>query len=605
MMSSTASDAVSKEVASEKNEEIDKETMEEEGEKKQKKDRRIAFTILAFLISVVSITMKFLIIIYDIFIPKTLREYVPFLNMIRKIMIPVSEILAGKKSKEISEVTNELDELDLQKEKVMKAYPLRRTIGQALSMGVSPLILIVIPTIIWREDLTTIIRNFFKVTLVMWTDDFSSILQSLQDYSMYTYTWEIPTWLVFIFLGTVMLILSWIVTLFGPLYVIFHNSSKYMLKLGGYRWAAIFQDLENLFAVPYLAAKSSFSFFDAPPISSETLKEFKVDIKQEIDSVKEKVEGLLALDSQNVPDRSKEQLEKLMKKIEIDLHEFDLAKVKDSTSRTFALLIWKKESSILPWRRKDALKRFALENMLTDKEVEEAFILLDKKRDEEGITEETIKAILVTGALKAIEKQEKKYKQIMSDIEANKLAIALALGTEQYLEDVYSTLPRALKVFKTIGMSILALLMPFLLIGFAILLYVKHVLLTIAKLLFSKNTYLFSRYISKRFQEIKNTLVQTFQSVKAKGKKFNFKDDVDIDFKAFFLKIGKVFLKFLLVIVKLVILWPLWKSLYIRINKIIESRRPEAKMRRMFEKELTQETLIFMFQEVYDKIIID
>jgi len=93
--------------------------------------------------------------------------------------------------------------------------------------------------------------------------------------------------------------------------------------------------------------------------------------------------------------------------------------------------------------------------------------------------------------------------------------------------------------------------------------------------------------------------------VKAKGKKFNFKDDVDIDFKAFFLKIGKVFLKFLLVIVKLVILWPLWKSLYIRINKIIESRRPEAKMRRMFEKELTQETLIFMFQEVYDKIIID
>lgn len=581
-MSSTANDADSKDDASEKIEEVVETTTEEEGKTKKKKDRKVVFTILSILISIISITMKFMIIIYDIFIPKALREYVPFLNMVRKIALPISELLAGKKSKEISEVANELDELDLQKEKVMKNYPIRRTIGQALSMGVSPLILIVIPTVIWRENLTTIIQNYF----------------------MNTYSWEIPTWLIFILLGTVMLILSWIVTVFGPLYVIFHNSSKYMLKLGAYRWASFFQDLENLFAVPYLAAKSSFSFFDAPPISSETLKEFKVDLKDEIEIVKEKVEGLLALDAKNVPDRSKEQLENLMKKIEIDLDEFDLAKVTDETSRTFALLIWKKEESVLPWRRKEALKKFALENKLTDREVEEAFILLDKKRDEEGIPEETIKSILVTGALKGIQKQEEKYKQIMSDLEANKLAISLALGTEQYLEDIYSTLPKVWKVFRAIGMAILAFLMPLLLIVFAILLYIKHVVFTLVKTIFSKHSILIHKYIRKRYIEIKTTLVETYQSVKDKGKKFNFKEDVDIDFKSVLFKISKGILKLILVIIKLVILWPLWKSLYIRIRKFIESKRPEAKMKRMFEKELTTESLVFMFQEIYDTIII-
>ena len=580
-MSSTMNDTDSKEERSEKLEENEEEEILKEGEseeegKEKKKDRKITFIILSVLIAIISISTKFMIIIYDILIPKALREYVPFLNMIRKMALPISEILAGKKSKEISEVTKELDELDLQKEKVMKAYPLRRTIGQALSMGISPLLLIVIPTIIWGRGLI------------------DTIGESL----------SIPTWLVYMLLGTIMLMLSWIVTLFGPFYVIFHKSSELMLKLGAYRWASIFQDLENLFAIPYFTAKSSFSFFDAPPISSETLQEFKLDIKDEVDSIKEKVEGLLALDAKNVPDRSKKQLEDLLKKIEIPLEKFDLAKVKDKTSRTFALLIWKKESSILPWRRKEALEEFAFQNNMTTQEVEDTFIQINRKRKEEGITEATIKSILITGALKGIEKQEEKYKQIMSDIEANKLAISLALGTEQYLEDVYSPLPKVFKVFKAIGLSILALLMPFLLIIFAILLYIKHFIFTLFKTLFSKQTLLIHKYIRKRYVEIKTTLIEAYQHVKAKGKKFNFKEDVDIDFKSFFKKLGKGLLKFLLAIIKLVILWPLWKSLYIRIKKIVASRKPEMKMKKMFEKELTTESLVFMFQEIYDKIIV-
>ena len=578
-MSFTNKSDESKEEITKNNDNKNEESEEERSnQKKEKKTGKITFEIISFLIAAISIGAKFLIIIYDIFIPKTLREYVPFLNMIRKIAVPISELLAGKKSKEITEVTNELDELELKKEKVMKSYPLRRTIGQAISMGVSPLLLIVIPTVIWGETLIVKIQQALHIP-----DEY--------------------TWIIYILLGTIMLILSWIVTVFGPFYVIFHNSSKYMLKLGAYRWASIFQDLENLFAIPYYTAKSSFSFFDAPPISSETLTEFKLDIKDEVDLVKEKVEGLLALDAKNVPERSKEQLEKLLKRIEIPIEKLDLSKVKDSTARTFALLIWSKESSIFPWRRKEALERFAENNNMTKKEVQEAFLLLNKKRKEEGITEETVKSILITGAFKGIEKQETKYKQIMTDIEENKLAISLALGTEQYLEDIYSTLPRFVKILRAIGFAILALLMPFLLIIYAILMYIKHILFSIVKTIFSKHILTIHKYIMKRYREINTTITETYHFVKEKGKKFNFKEDVDIDFKGFFKKIGKIFLKLIMALIKLAILWPLWKSLYIRIVKFISSRRPEAKMKRMFEKELTTESLVFMYQEIYEKII--
>ena len=576
-MASSENEGESKEIVEEQEEDVKGEVVNKEDVKEESKDRKISFSIVAFLITVISVGAKFALIIFDIFVPRALREYVPFFNMIRKITLPISEIMAGKKSKEISEVANELDELDLRGQKVMKAYPLRRTIGQAMSMGISPIILVLIPSIIWGEGLVNMIKDKWP---------------------------SLPTAVIIIGLGTIMLIISWIATLFGPIYVVFHNSSKYLLKMGAYRWASIYQDLENFFAIPYYAAKSSFSFFDAPPISSETLDEFKLDIREELDEVKEKVESLLSLDNKHVPERSKKELEKLLNKIDIPLTEFDLAKVKDSTSRTFALLIWAKEVSILPWRRNEALERFAIRNRLTIEEAEEVFYALNRKRKAEGLKEETIKSVLITGALKGINQQEEKYNQIMADIESNKLAISLALGTEQYLEDIYRPLPKFVVILKAIGVSLLAILMPFLLIILAVLLYIKHLLFTLVKTIFSKGTFRIHKYIGKRYSEIKENLIETYQSVKQKGKEFSFKEDMNFSFKKFFLSFGKLFLKFLLFLIKLVTLWPFWKSLYVRIIKLIQRRKPENRMRRMFEKELTTESLVFMYQEIYEKLVV-
>ncbi|MFW9852711.1 MAG: hypothetical protein ACFFDS_07210 [Candidatus Thorarchaeota archaeon] len=550
----------------------------QEVDKKKKilpKAAQFSFNFLSVIFTILSVGAKFILVLFDIFIPQALREYVPFLNMLRQTTLSVSELFAGKKSKEVVEVSKELDNLVINQQKLKKAYPLRRGIGQAISMGISPILLILVPTIIWGESLILIIQGWFPA---------------------------LPRIVIILMIGTIMLLLSFISTVFGPIYVIFHETSKNMLRLGAYRWAGIYQDLENFFSLPYYAVRSSFSFFDAPPISSETFEEFKIELLEEAETIKEKVQGLLAMDVKEVPERSKEMLEKLLRKAEIPLEKLDLTKITQKTSRTFALLIWSKESSVLPWRREEALERFALNNKLKEEDAEKALqeIVLKVKNNE--IDDYTLKVLMINGALKGIANQEKKYKQIMTDIEYNKLAISLALGAQQYLVDIFKILPIWVSILKGIGVSLLAILMPFILIIFALLLYVKHIIFTLVKTIFSKKTLGVPRLIIKRFQEINTAFTDTYFSVVEKGKKFNLKKDMDIDFGKFFKKTGKVLLKIILFVPLL--LWSFLRSMYKRIYKLWERRKLENKLKRMFEKEIATESLVSMYQEIYDKFII-
>ncbi len=571
--------------ASEKNsEELKEEATKEEGVTEEEADKekkmlpkaaRFSFNFLSVIFTTLSILAKFILVLFDIFIPQALREYVPFLQMLRQTTLSVSELFAGKKSKEVMEVSKELDELVINQQKVKKAYPLRRGIGQAISMGISPILIILVPTIIWGESLILIIQGWFPA---------------------------LPRIVIILMIGTIMLLLSFISTIFGPIYVIFHETSKNMLRLGAYRWAAVFQDLENFFSLPYYAVRSSFSFFDAPPISSETFEEFKIELLEEAETIKGKVQGLLAMDVKEVPDRSKEMLEILLRKAEIPLEKLDLTKITQKTSRTFALLIWSKESSVLPWRRDEALERFALNNKLTEEKAENALQDIVLKVKNEEIDEYILKVMMINGALKGIAKQEKKYKQIMTDIEYNKLAISLALGAQQYLIDIFKNLPTWVLILKGIGVSIVAFLMPFFLVFFALILYIKHIIFTLVKTIFSKKTLTIPRLIRKRFREINTAFTDTYFSVVEKGKKFNLKKDMDIDFGKFFLKLGKVLLKIILFVPLL--LWSFLKSLYKRIHKLWERRKPENKLKRMFEKEIATESLVSMYQEIYDKFIV-
>ncbi len=541
---------------------------------------RFLISFIAGFFTLVSIIGRFGLILFDIFFPRSLRELVPVLQMYRKYALTASNLFAGKKSKEIVEVAQELDELVLREQRMIKAYPLRRGFGEVINLAVTPIVFIGIPTAIGR----------------IYGIEYIDLLGLIKDATGLPEFWTISLF------GTGLLLASWLATIFGPIYSLFHESSSIMMKYKGYRWAAIYQGLENLFSIPYHVAKSSFTLFDSPPISTETFQDFKLEIVDELDTMKKRVQSLIALDSQYVPERSKERLEHLLNQAELPLSDLDISEIKEETARTFALLIWEKESSIFPWKRGRASEKFAKNYNMNEKEAKKSFELIIKKLEEEFLSYDLYSSVVITGALKGIAKQEKKYKQLMSDIEYNKLAISLALGAQQYIKDKYSPIPWYKKFSRNLFTSLIAPFVPSVVLIQAIISYFIHVFVTIFKTIFSFRILKIGRFVSQRFGEISNTFSTTYISVKKRGKELNLKQDFGLDLKKLSIRAGKVLLKLILFIPLL--LWSFFKSIYNIIKRIWTRVSEEEKMKRDFERELATESLVSMYQEIYEKMLL-
>ncbi|MHA1347023.1 MAG: hypothetical protein ACTSVO_01025 [Candidatus Heimdallarchaeaceae archaeon] len=549
---------------------------------------KVALGLLASVFTLISALGRLLLTLFDILIPRGLRELVPLLQMYRKYFVTASEFLAGKKSKEILEVSKELEDIRVREEKIIKNYPIRRGLGEVINLAVTPIVFFLIPTAIWGEDLLVIIGNTVEQTAHQW--GFLNVQST---------TVSAISLLLF---GTGLLMASWIATIFGPTYALFHECSVNMMKMGAYRWAAFYQDIENFFSLPYFLAKSSFSFFDAPPISTESYQDFKLEIMGELDEMKDRVQDLIALENKFVPERSKKQLESLLRKAEIPLNKLDISTIKSDTARTFALLIWSQESSIFPWRKDEALESFAKNNNMSEREAKESLKLILRKIEEGYLSHDLFSSVMITGALKGIAQQEEKYDQIISDVEYNKLAISLALGAQQYIKDKYNTEPWHKKYSKKFSYLFIAPLMPLFTLIIAIYNYIKHIMIMIGKTIVSLGKFRPGSFFKQRFLEIFSTLSDAYLSVAKGGRKLNFKKDLDVDFKKIFKKIGKFLLRVLLFVPLLI--WSLLKSIYNIGKSIVTRRSEEERMKKKFEKDLTSESIRVMYQEIYDKMLL-
>ncbi len=449
---------------------------------------KVTLGIIASLFTLISALGRLLLTLFDILVPRGLRELVPLLQMYRKYFVTASEFLAGKKSKEILEVSKELEDIRVRESKMIKNYPIRRGLGEVINLAVTPIVFFLIPTAIWGEDLLVLLSDFVEQIAHQW--GFMNVQSD---------TVSVIALLLF---GTGLLMASWIATIFGPTYALFHQCSLYMMRMGAYRWAAFYQDIENFFSLPYLLAKSSFSFFDAPPISTETYEDFKLEIMVELDEMKDRVQDLIALDNKFVPERSKKQLESLLNKAEIPLNKLDISTIKSDTARTFALLIWSQESSIFPWRKDEALESFAKENNMSEREAKESLKLILRKIEEGYLSHDLFSSVMITGALKGIAQQEEKYEQIISDVEYNKLAIALALGAQQYLKDKFTSDLWYNRYGKKLSYLFIAPLMPLFTLIIAIFNYIKHILIRIGKVFVDLGRFRPGSFFKNRFLEI-------------------------------------------------------------------------------------------------------
>ena len=273
--------------------------------------------IVGVLLFMIVVLTKFLFILYEILIPRGLREIVPHTIVWRKYLLYATNILSPPQKMEILEVEEEVEELIIKEEKINKAYPIQRGVGETYDHVLIFLLLIVISIVAIGSTST----------------DFESLIIGLGLSDLQWYWYVI---IIFAF-STMMGILSTITTIFGPVYAIFHRSSLRMVKMGAYSWATIYQKMSDLFALPYIASKASFTYFDAPPISKETFEEFKGNVLGDIDIMRLRVANLIKTSSSSLPVRTRELFTQITDTTSEE--RLDMNKIADSTSRAFSLLI--------------------------------------------------------------------------------------------------------------------------------------------------------------------------------------------------------------------------------------------------------------------------
>lgn len=364
--------------------------------------------IVGLVIFILVIVAKFVFILYETLIPRGLREIVPHMVLWRKYLLYASNLFAPQEEFDAIEVEEKVHELISKEDKINKAYPIQRGVGETYD-HVLIFALIIVVSIVAIGSATT---NF---------DTFVDSVLEMLGISGLEWYWYIVIGVVF---STVMGMLSTIATIFGPVYALFHKSSLRMVQMGAYSWGTIYQKLENLFSLPYIASKASFTFFDAPPISEDTFKEFREDVMGEFGKITNRISSILSSSSISLPVQTRELYKELMS-TELE-DRLDMTKITDSTSRAFSLLIWQSETAIIPWRKEPGLHGFAEKNNLGYKDAKNTFVFITNKLNEDFVSKTFYDSILLTGALKGIINTEKKYDLQMDDLEYSKLAFALA-----------------------------------------------------------------------------------------------------------------------------------------------------------------------------------
>ncbi len=572
--------------------------------------------IIGILLYLAVILAKFVFLLYETLIPRGLRELVPILNLWRKYLVYISNLFSSEEKIEVIKIEEEFDEIIRKEDRINKAYPLQRGVGETYD-HLLIIVLIIVASIILIQSSTTNFDALLQAVIdsVPW-------FQTLSDRAL----WLVITVIAMI-CSTVMGILSFIATIFGPIYALFHKSSLRMVKVGAYRFASYYQKIEDFFALPYIASKASFSFFDAPPISSETYEEFKFDLMGDLQDLSSRFNNIISLNPRSLPEKNKAVYKRLLSsKIEDRL---DMTQVEDSISRAFALEIWQKETSLIPWKKEPGLAKFAERRDLEYKEAKQTLAFVTSKLSDKFVSKPFYSSILLTGALKGVLAVENKYEMPMSDLEYNQLAFTLALGAQRYLIDHHAK-PRFRRRLRTKLKNLsYGFVVVFVELYNVFVSYGKHIFGNF-KTNFSKGWYKRTAiFIGSRFAEIQKTLfafVFPGDEVKQKEEK-KARDQAKQTLKM----LWKAFLFLFKVILALPMsLWyfaKLFSLIFIGIGKFLLYQlskiksmkryrnyisqkkwmidRTEKVKKKNFEKDLALESMISMYDEIYSKMVLE
>ncbi|MCG3215496.1 MAG: hypothetical protein KAS63_02185 [Candidatus Heimdallarchaeota archaeon] len=572
--------------------------------------------IVGIVLYLAVVMSKFIFLLYETLIPRGLRELVPILNLWRKYLVYISNLFSSQEKIEVIKIEEEFEEIIQKEDRINKAYPLQRGVGETYD-HLLIVVVIILASIVLIQSSTTDFNALLDAVIsrVPW-------FQTLSDRSL----WLVITVIAMI-CSTVMGILSFIATVFGPIYALFHRSSLRMVKVGAYRFASYYQKFEDFFSLPYIASKASFSFFDAPPISSETYEEFKIDLIGDLHDLSSRFTNILSLNPKSLPEKTKSLYKELLSsKIEDRL---DMTQVEDSISRAFALEIWQKETSLMPWKKEPGLATFAERRNISYKEAKQTLEFVTSKLSDKFVSKPFYSSILLTGALKGVLAVENRYKMPLSDLEYNQLAFTLALGAQRYLIDHHAK-PRFRKRlrFKLKNLSY-GLVVVFVELYNVIINYAKHI--------WSNFRTNFSRGWSKRaaiffgsrFTEIQKTLFsfvfpgdeiedieekkqrnEAIQTLKMLWKAFLFLFKVILALPMSLYYFAKLFSLIFINIAKFCLYHISRIKSLKRFQKYLTKKKwmiekEEKVKKKNFEKDLALESMVSMYDEIYSKMVLE
>lgn len=547
--------------------------------------------IAGVILYVAVVLAKFLLYIYELIIPRGLRELVPILNLWRRYLVYASNLFSSQEKIELVKLEEEIEEIQMKEDRINKAYPIQRGVGETYDHLLIIIVIIAVSILLIGSQ----------------TTDFNSLVDSIIGAFFPGFS-ELDTttqWLLItataVICSTIMGMLSFIATVFGPVYALFHAASLRMIRMGAYSWGSFYQRIENLFSLPYLASKASFSFFEAPPVDASTFEEFKVDLVGDLRNLQNRFTNIISISSFSLPEKTKKLYEEFLSSETED--RLDMTKVEDSLSRVFSLLLWQKETYIFPWRKEPGLATFAQENSMSYKEAKQTLVFITNKLSEEFVSDDFFKSILLNGALKGIIKVEERYKTHISDLEYNQLAFSIALGGHRYILDHFAKEKFIKRFLRKLRNFSFGFVVPFVEFGMIFYSYGKHIVNSF-RFMFAKNwTKRAGSYLGSKFIEIQkglNSLLLADEPHEELDKQTKQEAKQSLNM------IGKIFLFLFKVILALPLsLFYFAKLLYLLIANIWKKRKPEDRITRKFSKDIAKETMVAMYDEVYERLVLE
>lgn len=362
-------------------------------------------------IVIVALSAQFIVFMIDLIFPPKVQELMPYIDALKMLFVNIANTMSDPARLQTELALQSLGNLTGAVEDISEGYALRKSLGQGIDLGLTFIVFVLLGGFAILEERLGLSRQ-----------------------------------VIVIFFASLGLALATFSGIFGPFYGLAEAAKEFSLKHGNYRGAAFYKSIEQLFAIPFMAASAGFLFLDLPPVDGDTLDEFKKEMQEQISDLTDNINSLLGKNASAVPRKTRKMIAAMMNDTEDNLAKLDFRDMRKETARQFALSYYQHEFSWRPWKRKTAVKEFSNNNYFDYETGEDTLKLIGYKIEAGQMDDDMVNNVMITASLRGIIMMEEKFQNMLSSVELGQTCTGLAFGARQFLEDHYVVRSRQGKI---------------------------------------------------------------------------------------------------------------------------------------------------------------